>query len=78
MCFIILVNRESVDRYWEWKLAGRERRRKFLQKILPCLRPAVNRDQYGASQQTDHHIEDGKLPRYASETSLLLTKEVEK
>jgi hypothetical protein len=57
---------------------GRERRRKFLQKVLPCLRPTVNGDQHGASQQMDHHIEDGKPPRYASETSLLLAKEVVK
>jgi hypothetical protein len=78
MCFIILVNRESVNRYWEWKLAGRERRRKFLQKILLCLRPIVNRNQHEESQQMDYYIEDGKLLRYASKTSLLLTKEVVK
>jgi hypothetical protein len=78
MCLIILINRESVDRYWELKREGSERRRKFLQKFLPCLRPAVSEDQHGASQQMDHHIEDGKPPGYASETSLLLAKEAPK
>ena len=77
MCFIILVNKEAVDRWWEFKRAGREKR-KFLHKILPCLRPTVNEDQYRASQQADLHPEDSTPPRYASETSLLLSKEVMK
>jgi hypothetical protein len=78
MCLVILVNKEVVDRLLECKRAGREMRRKFAQKILPCFRPTINKDQYGASQQADQHPEDGTPPHYASETSLLLSKEVMK
>jgi hypothetical protein len=78
MCLYIFVGRKAVDRYWEWKRAGRENRKKFVQKILPCFRPAVSGDQHEASNQTYHYIEDGKLLLYVSETSLSLTKEVPK
>jgi hypothetical protein len=72
MCgIIIFTNQESVDRYWEWKMAARERRRKFLQKALPCLRPAVKEDQPRAPEQVDQSPEQGTPPRYASATSLL-------
>ena len=78
MCLIILVNKEflkaQADRYWEWKKAGRERRRNFLHKVLPFLRPAVTDE--GAPQQKQHHIKDVKPLQYESETSLLLNKEV--
>ena len=79
MCgIIIFADKESIGRYWEREMAGRERRRKFLQKILPWLRPAVNEDQRVASQQANQNPEDGKPPRYAFETSLLPSKEVMK
>jgi hypothetical protein len=78
MCCIILVNKEAVDRWWEWKRAGRERRRRFLQQVLPCLRPTIDEDQHKAPQQAEQHPEDSTPPRYASETSLLLSKEVMK
>jgi hypothetical protein len=82
MCLIVLGDKEfvkgQVDRYWEWKKAGRERRRKFLYKILPFLRPAVSKDQHRSLQVTDQHPVDGTPPNYASETSLFLSKEVTK
>ena len=56
MCFVILVNKDSVDRYWEWKEIGRERRRRIARKILPWLRPA--------GDDGDEH--------YPSETTLVL------
>jgi len=73
MCLVFLVGGESVDRYWELKLAGRERRRIFRQRFLPWLRPKVDRDQHVALQH--HCIEDGKPPNYVSETTLILKKE---
>jgi hypothetical protein len=77
MCgILIFTNQESVDRYWEWKMAARERRRKFLQKALPCLWPAVKEDQPRAPEQVDQSPEQDTPPRYVSETSLLLSKEV--
>lgn len=79
MCLIILVNKEflkaKADRYFEWKKAGRERRRDLLHKVRPCLRPAATVDE-GVQQQKELHIKDAKPPQYASETSLLLNKEV--
>jgi hypothetical protein len=63
-------------RYWEWEMAAREKRRKFLQKVLPCLRPVVKEDQPRAPQEADQNPEHGTPPRYASRTSLLSSKEV--
>jgi hypothetical protein len=72
MCgIIIFANKESVDRYWEWKIAAREKRRKLLQNVLPCLRPSVKEDQPRAPEQADQNSEQGTLPGYASTTSLL-------
>jgi len=77
MCgIIIFASEESIDRYLKWKKAARERRRKFLQRVLPCLRPAVEEDPPRAPEQVDQSLEQGKPPRYASETSLLPSKEV--
>jgi hypothetical protein len=92
MYIVILANKESVDRYWEWKRAEGEWKRargewkraggnmngKFLHKILPFLRPAVNVDQHRAPLQMDHHRKDGKPPHYPSKISLLLNNEVMK
>jgi hypothetical protein len=64
-----------VEEYREWKKGGRERRRKFLQRFVPWLRPAISEDQHGALRQADQHPEDSTPPRYPSEGSLLLKKE---
>jgi hypothetical protein len=32
--FIILANAESIDRYLEWKIIGKEKKKRFLQKVL--------------------------------------------
>jgi hypothetical protein len=77
MCgIIIFTNKESFNQYLEWKMAAREKRRKFLQKVLPCLRPAVQEDQPRAPEQVDQSPEQGKPPLYVSETSLLLSGKV--
>jgi hypothetical protein len=60
MCFVILVNKNSVDRYWECKEIGRERRRRIVRKILPWLRPAG----------------DGGDEHYPSKTTLFLKMKV--
>jgi len=78
MCgIIIFTNKESFNQYLEWKMAVRERRRKFLQRFLPCLRPAVKEDPPKAPKQVDQSLEQDKPPRYAFETSLLPSKVVE-
>jgi hypothetical protein len=77
MCgIIIFTNKESFNQYLEWKMAARERRRKFLQKVLPYLRPAVKEDQPRAPEQVDQSPEQGTPPRYASATSLLPSRKV--
>jgi hypothetical protein len=77
MCgIIIFANKESVDRYWEWKMVAREKTRKFLQKALPCLRPAVKDDQSRAPEQVDQSPEQDTPPCYASTKSLLPSRKV--
>ena len=73
MCgIIIFANQESVDRYWEWKMAAKKKRREFLQTVLPCLRPAVKEDHPGEAEQVDQNPDQGTPPSYASTTSLVL------
>jgi hypothetical protein len=44
MCIIFLVDKSSVDRYWELEEIGRDRRGKILKKLLSRRRPAASSD----------------------------------
>jgi hypothetical protein len=76
MCLIILPKE---DRFGEWteairerRMAVKEKRRRLLYEMLPCLRPNVTVNE-GTPQQKD--IEP---PQYASKVSLPLDTEVVK
>lgn len=72
MCIIVLGSPESVDRYWEWKLAAKEKRRNFFRNLLPHL-VVGNKNQYEVLHRADN-TEQNNLPGFKSETTLLLPK----
>jgi len=54
-------------------MAAKERRRRFLQRVLLCLRLAVKEDYPGKPEQVNS--DQGTPLRYASTTSLVPSKE---
>jgi hypothetical protein len=52
MCIVVLVDKASVDRYWELEEIARDKWGKILQKLLSRRRPATSDGQRRSSRQT--------------------------